>query len=69
MAEKIDELEVLFQAAKQFVESHYHTGGDERDKNIKILATMNQLIELKKLPPDLSKIIQQLQARTNEQKG
>ena len=54
MAENLPELEKLFTVAKTFVEQHYTTSGGtanflvEKDKNIKILATMNQLIELKK---------------------
>jgi len=40
-------LEELFIQAENFVKKHYPTN-DQRDKNIKILATMNQLIELRK---------------------
>ena len=48
MAEKVDELEKIFKAAQDFVGKNYPCK-DQQDRNIKILATMNQLIELKKL--------------------
>jgi hypothetical protein len=47
MTENIPELENLFTAAQQFVDKHYMTS-DGKDRSIKILATINQLIELKK---------------------
>ena len=40
-------LEDLFKAAEEFVLVHYETQGT-KDRNIKVLATVNQLIELKK---------------------
>ena len=48
---EIEILEGLFKQAEAFVNKHYTLGADQRDRNIKILATINQLIELKKLPP------------------
>ena len=49
-SEELTILEGLYEEAKAFVEENYKSApGDLRDKNIKILATMNQLIELKKL--------------------
>ncbi len=70
MAEKVPELEAIFTAAKAFVERNYegrdpskNLAGvpmDRKDKSIKILATMNQLIELKKMPPDMNKLIREI---------
>lgn len=48
MAEHIPELEALFKVAQAFVDKNYVVS-DKRDQGIKILATINQLIELKKL--------------------
>lgn len=48
MSEHLKELEELFEVALVFVEKHYNPT-DMRDKGIKILATINQLIELKRL--------------------
>jgi hypothetical protein len=42
------EMEKIFAAAEMFVSKHFKTV-DDKDKGIKILATMNQMIELKKL--------------------
>lgn len=62
MADVMVELEEIFKDAEQFVERHYKFV-DAKDRGIKILATMNQIIELKKMPPDLAKVIQELMPR------
>jgi hypothetical protein len=43
-----EQLDALFTVANEFVEKHYKPI-DSKDKGIKILATINQLIELEKL--------------------
>ena len=45
---EIEQLEELFNQAQPFVLKHY-VSNDPRDRSIKILATINQLIELKKI--------------------
>lgn len=50
MADVMVELEEIFDDAEQFVEKHYKYV-DAKDRGIKILATINQIIELKQLPP------------------
>ena len=65
MAEKVDELEKIFKAAQEFVDKNYPCK-DQQDKNIKILATMNQIIELKKL--ENAKALLEF-TRKQEQKG
>lgn len=52
---KFNLLDRLFRRADMFVISHY-TLVDQKDKSIKILATMNQIIELKKLKQSLPDI-------------
>ena len=48
MPNKLAELEKLFAVAEEFVRVHYSCR-DQGDRNIKVLATINQLIELKKM--------------------
>ena len=73
MAEKVDELEKIFKAAQDFVGKNYPCK-DQQDRNIKILATMNQLIELKKLEEQqfsnsFSKALLEFIRKQQEQKG
>jgi hypothetical protein len=49
MSEHISELQEIFDAAKAFAEKNYAFVDDKRDRSIKIIGTMNQLIELKKM--------------------
>jgi hypothetical protein len=48
MPERIAKLETLFKVAQDFVRVNY-VCKEVYDRNIKILATMNQLIELEKM--------------------
>lgn len=71
--EEVKDLEELWTAAVKFVEAHYKTM-DSKDRGIKTLATINQLIELRKLrnpmQDAMTKVLENLiQKKSEAQKG